>query len=124
MSMLDGWPAQALADFGGDFRPGILHVTAEGVDDGQGGFTEGATTDHDCLALVTDYSDYRRQTLGIPATDRQILILAASLPAGVIPAKGDGITADDPAKGLEPSDFEVIAKTGDPAGALFKVQAR
>lgn len=124
MGMLDGWPEQALKDFGGDFRPGVLHVSAEGADDGQGGFTEGATTDHACLALVADYSDYRRQSLGIPATDRLILVLAASLPAGVVPAKGDGITADDPANGLQPALFEVIAKTGDLAGALFKVQGR
>lgn len=124
MSILDGAAAQALVDFGDDFKPGTLTVPGGRVSDGRGGYTATDTADHPCLALVTDYSDYRRLTLGIPATDRLVLVLAASLPAGIIPAKGQKITALDPSNGLTPRAFEVIAKSGDPAGALFKLQAR
>lgn len=124
MGMLDGWAEQALADFGGDFRLATLHVPAAGTSDGRGGFTPGAPADHPCKAIVTDYSDYRRQSLGIPATDRQIIVLAASLPAGVVPAKGHSITASDPSKAGAQTKFEVIGKTGDPASALWKLQGR
>ena len=124
MSIIDGAAEQALVDFGEDFKPGTLTVPGERVSDGRGGYLPLERPEHPCLALVTDYSDYRRQTLGIPATDRQVLVLAASLPAGIVPAKGQKITALDPSNGLTPRAFEVIAKSGDPAGALFKLQAR
>lgn len=124
MSIITGVAAEALEDFGEDFEDGTLTVPGAKVSDGQGGFKTGPTTTYPCKVLLTDYSDYRRQSLGIPATDRQVLVLGASLPAGVIPAKGHKITAPDPAKGLLPTTFDVIAKTGDPAAALFKLQAR
>jgi hypothetical protein len=124
MSILDGVADEALEDFGDDFEDGALTVPGARVPDGQGGFKTGPATVYPCKVLLTDYSDYRRQTLGIPATDRQVLVLGASLPSGVIPAKGHRITAPDPAKGLLPTTFDVIAKTGDPAAALYKLQAR
>ena len=124
MSILDGLAAEALEDFGDDFEDGTLTVPGAKVSNGQGGFTTGSPTDHPCKALVTRYSDYRRQALGIPATDRQVLVLGASLPAGVIPAKGCKITAPDPAKGLALTTFEVIAIDGDPASALYRLQGR
>ncbi|MEC7797954.1 MAG: hypothetical protein VX755_11620 [Pseudomonadota bacterium] len=124
MSIITGVAAEALADFGEDFEAGSLTVPGARTPDGQGGFTTGPATVYSCLVLLTDYSDYRRQTLGIPATDRQVLVLGASLPAGIIPAKGHRVTAPDPAKGLALTTFDVIAKTGDPAAALYKLQAR
>ena len=124
MSIIDGLAAEALADFGEDFESGSLTVPGGRDSDGQGGWVNTNPVNHPCKVLLTDYSDYRRITLGIPATDRQVLVLGASLPAGVIPAKGHKITAPDPAKGLAPTTFDVIAKTGDPASALYKLQAR
>lgn len=124
MSIITGVAEEALEDFGEDFEDGALTVPGARVPDGQGGFKTGPATVYPCKVLLTDYSDYRRQTLGIPATDRQVLVLGASLAAGVIPAKGHRITAPDPAKGLLPTTFDVIAKTGDPAAALYKLQAR
>ncbi|WP_453978557.1 hypothetical protein [Brevundimonas sp. Marseille-Q4549] len=124
MSIITGVAEEALEDFGDDFEDGSLTVPGARVPDGQGGFKTGPATVYPCKVLLTDYSDYRRQSLGIPATDRQVLVLGASLPAGVIPAKGHQITAPDPAKGLLPTTFDVIAKTGDPAAALYKLQAR
>lgn len=124
MSIITGVADEALEDFGDDFEDGTLTVPGGRVSDGQGGWINTNTAYHPCKVLLTDYSDYRRITLGIPATDRQVLVLGASLPAGVIPAKGHKITAPDPAKGLSPTTFDVVAKTGDPASALYKLQAR
>ena len=124
MSILTGLAAEALEDFGDDFEEGTLTVPGQKVSDGQGGFTNGQPATHSCKALVTDYSDYRRQSLGIPATDRQVLVLGASLPAGIIPFKGHKITAPDPSAGGALKTFEVIAKTGDPASAVYRLQAR
>ena len=124
MSIITGVADEALEDFGDDFEDGTLTVPGGRVSDGQGGWINTDPKHHPCKVLLTDYSDYRRQALGIPATDRLALVLGASLPAGVIPAKGHKITAPDPAKGLAPTTFDVIAKTGDPASALYKLQAR
>lgn len=125
MSILTGLAAEALEDFGDDFEDGTLTIPGEPDSDGQGGFRRfGLPVVHPCKVLVTDYSDYRRQSLGIPANDRQILVLGASLPAGIIPAKGHKITAPDPSNGGAPRTFEVIAKTGDPASALYRLQSR
>lgn len=124
MSILTGLAAEALEDFGDDFEDGTLTVPGQKVSDGQGGFTTSQPATHGCKALVTDYSDYRRQSLGIPATDRQVLVLGASLPAGIIPLKGHKITAPDPSAGGALKTFEVIAKSGDPASAVYRLQAR
>lgn len=124
MSILIGVAAEALADFGDDFEDGTLSIPAYRTPDGQGGFIPGDPDDHPCKALVTDWRDFRRQALGIPATDRLVLVLGASLPAGVIPLKGHKITAPDPAKGLAAATFDVIEVFGDPAAALYKLQAR
>lgn len=124
MSILTGLAQEAYEDFAEDFEDGKLSIPGERTSDGQGGWKTGAPTAHDCKALVTNYSDYRRLTLGIPASDRQVLVLGASLPAGVIPAKGHKITAPDPARGLASATFDVIALGGDPAGAVYRLQAR
>lgn len=124
MSIITGEAEAAYEDFAEDFEDGVLIVPGAQVSDGQGGYVTGPPTSHDCKALVSDYSDFRRASLGIPGTDRLVLVLGGSLPAGVIPAKGHRVTAPDPAKGLAPSTFEVIAKTGDPAAALYELQAR
>lgn len=123
MSILTGLATEALEDFGDDFEEGSLTVPGLKDSDGQGGFTTGQPVAHTCKVLVTDYSDFRRQSLGIPATDRQVLVLGASLPSGIIPAKGHKITAPDPSNGGAPRTFEVISKSGDPASALYRLQA-
>lgn len=124
MSMIAGAAEKALKDFGGEFFDGTLLVPGDKVPDGQGGFTATAAAEHGCKALVTDYDDYRRQTLGIFGTDRLVLVLGASLPDGVIPLAGHKITAPDPANGFAATTFDVIAKNGDPAGALYRLQGR
>lgn len=124
MSIVDGLAAEALADFGEDFGDGVLTVPGTRTSDGQGGWIDGSPTPHPCRALLTDYSDFRRQALGIPATDRQVLVLGASLPAGVIPGAGHKVTVADPAFGLTLRTFDIVGRSGDPAGALYKLQVR
>lgn len=124
MSIITGVAEEALEDFGDDFEDGALTVPGARTPDGQGGYTTGPATIYPCKALVGSYKDTRRVALGIPATDRRVLVLAASLPAGIYPAKGHKIAAPDPAKGLLMTTFEVIERTGDLAGALAELQAR
>lgn len=127
MSMLDGLDKEILSAFGGDFRDGTLFVpaTTQSVSDGQGGLLPATQPGQfGCKVLVTGYSDYRRLALGIPATDRQLIVLAASLPSGVRVDKGQKLSAPDPSRGNAVHTFEIIAKTGDPAGAIYKLQGR
>ena len=115
MSILNDLPdviAEALGDV---FRDGVLKVPGEPTSDGQGGWIPGAPTSHPCKALVDDYSDMRRATAGIPAHDRKIIILAASL--SVAPAGGHTINA-------EGRDWQIVALTRDPAGATYELQGR
>lgn len=124
MSIITGVAQEAYDDFNDDFEDGSLTVPGARIPDGQGGFKTGPATIYPCKALVGSYRDTRRVALGIPATDRRVLVLSASLPAGIYPAKGHRITAPDPAKGLLMATFDVIERTGDLAGALAELQAR
>lgn len=115
MRILDDLPdaiAEALDDV---FHDGVLKVPGQRLPDGQGGWSDWSTLSHACKALVDDYSDMRRVTAGIPAHDRKIIILAASL--SVAPAVGHTITA-------EGRDWQIIALSRDPAGATWEVQGR
>lgn len=115
MSILDDLPdaiAEALDDV---FRDAVLLVPGAQVTDGQGGYTSGPPTEHPCKALVDDYSDMRRSSRGIPANDRKIIILAATLT--VSPALGQSIRA-------EGRDWSIIALSRDPAAATWEVQGR
>lgn len=122
MSILDGLAEEMLEAFQDDFKDGVLHVPGTQTSDGQGGWLPGAPVNHPCKVIVTDVSDYRRVALGIPATDRLILVLAASL--SVTPLNGWTITAPDPDAGFADKTFLIVAKKGDPAGVLYKLQAR
>lgn len=115
MSIVDDLPdviAEALDDV---FRPAVLLIPGAQVSDGQGGYTSGPPVEHLCKALVEDYSDFRRSALGIPANDRKIIILAASVAAP--PAVGHTIRA-------EGRDWQIITLSRDPAAATWEVQGR
>lgn len=115
MSIVTGVQAEAFDDFAEDFEDGTLIVPGAQVSDGQGGYVSGPPTSHPCKALVDDYSDMRRATSGIPANDRKIIILAASL--AVQPAVGHAIRAED-------RDWQIISLSRDPAAATWEVQGR
>lgn len=115
MSILDDLPvviAEALDDA---FRPAMLLAPGNKVSDGQGGWKPGPAVEYPCKALVDDYSYMRRATPGIPANDRKIIILAASL--SVQPAIGHAIRA-------EGRDWQIIGLSRDPAAATWEAQGR
>lgn len=117
MSILDDLPdviAEALDDV---FRLGVLKVPGEPTSDGQGGWIPGSPISYSCMALVDDFSDFRRNALGIPGSDRKIIVLAATLPSGVAPAVGHTITA-------EGRDWHIVGVSRDPAAATYELQGR
>ena len=115
MSILDELPAEVAEALDDVFRPAVLKVPGVSTPDGQGGWVAGDPASYPCKALVDDYSDFRRSSAGIPATDRKIIILAASL--SVEPSVGHTVTA-------EGRDWQIIALTRDPAVATWEVQGR
>lgn len=118
MGILDRIPAIVNGAIGAlVFSNATLKVPGSATSDGQGGFTAGTPTERACKALVDDYSDYRRQALGIPANDRKIIVLAASVAAGAVPAAGHTINA-------EGRDWLIVSVTRDPASATYELQAR
>jgi hypothetical protein len=123
MSFLDDMPAdiaEALAD---EFRDGVLTLATDTVADGQGGRLVGASTDHTCKALVLEYDAHRRPA-DVPATDRRVLVLGATIQGGARPVVGARIAAPDPLAGGVLTPFEIIRIGGDPAGAAFDLQVR
>lgn len=118
MGILDRVPGIVNAAMGSlVFSDATLKVPGTQTADGQGGFTAGAPTERACKALVDDYSDYRRQALGIPANDRKIIVLAASIASGAVPEPGYTINA-------EGRDWLIIGVNRDPASATYELQAR
>ena len=118
MGILDRIPAIVNGALGSlVYRDATLKVPGTPTSDGQGGTIPGTPTERACKALVDDYSDYRRQALGIPANDRKIIVLAASVAAGAVPAVGHTINA-------EGRDWLIVSVTRDPASATYELQVR
>jgi len=118
MGILDRLPAIVNGALGSlVFSDGILMVPSTPTSDGQGGWIPGTPVSKACKCLVEDFSDFRRQSLGIPGGDRKLILLAASIEDGVIPAVGHSITA-------EGRDWQVVSVTRDPAAATYECQGR
>lgn len=118
MGVLDRLPAIVNGALGSlVFSDGVLKVPADAESDGQGGFIPGTPVSKTCKVLVDDFSDYRRQALGVPANDRKIIVLAASIEDGAVPAPGYIVTAQG-------RDWSVVSVVRDPAAATYELQAR
>lgn len=115
MSILDALPAEIASALSDVFRDGVLKVPSAQTSDGQGGFTTGSPVSHPCKALVDDFSDFRRSASGIPANDRKIIVLGATV--SVVPKVGHTIT-------VEGRTWAVVAVSRDPAAATYELQAR
>jgi len=114
MSILDSLPgiiSSALSDM---FRDATLTRVGPGASDGRGGYTETTTTDA-CKGLVTEYTAWQRQALGIPASERKILLLAATLTAA--PKPGDRVT-------IQGKAWSVVDVTSDPANATYECRSK
>jgi len=73
---------------------------------------------HRCKGLVTAFSDYSVAQGMVRASDRKVLILAATLPAGVKPRSGNRITTPDGVVTIVAGDTPGRAAVNtDPAGA-------
>lgn len=97
------------------FSPAILYKITGRISDGRGGFVS-TFSEYECSAIVTEYSDLARGADDIPAKDRKVLILSASLPGYVTPKPNDIIVIADQPWGL-------IRVDQDPARATFEAQA-
>jgi hypothetical protein len=119
---LQGIVGAALGDL---FSAAILYETSMDAPDGQGGFSVGRRDAMTCKAIIDTYSD-ARVVGGVPATDRKVIVLGASLPANVTPSPGYTVRVGQPGKPVTESDrlWTVIAVDRDPAAATWELQAR
>lgn len=119
---LQGIVGGALGDL---FSRATLYQTTPGDSDGQGGFTAGREARIPCKAIIDTYSAARVQA-GIPASDRKVIVLGASLPRNITPAPGDTIRVGEPGLDATAHDrlWTVIEVARDPAAATWKLQAR
>jgi len=85
------------------------------VADGQGGWTQGTTTDYAGKGFIEDYTDKERLEGGVPETDRKILLLADSV--NTEPSPQDRIT-------VRGQTYQVIMGKTDPAQAVYVLQVR
>lgn len=98
----------------GVFRDATLHRATGRTSDGRGGYSAGSS-DHACKALVTEYTAWQRQAMGIPANERKILILAATLDGA--PKPSDKITIQD-------RTWSIVDVGSDPANATYECRGR
>jgi hypothetical protein len=84
------------------------------VSDGRGGWTETEAAEV-CQALVTDYSAYAKGSLGIPDTDRKILLLGHGL---TLPPQPGNIIV------IEAYRWVIVQTMRDPAKAVYECQSR
>lgn len=110
------------AGFHGQLLTGTLRqVTAgSGVDEFGDAIGDGYE-DFEFEGIVDTYTAFYRAQAGIPDTDVRVLVIAGSVSAK--PRKGDKVRMRSPATGAQ-TWFEVIAVSGDPAGASFDLQSR
>lgn len=116
MTILDSLPETIGAALSSVFRDATLSRVSARASDGRGGHAETITTDA-CKALVTEYTAWQRQSAGIPANERKILVLASTLASGMAPRTGDEIT-------IQGRAWSVIEVSSDPANATYECRAR
>jgi hypothetical protein len=105
MSILDSMPGIMAGAMGQTlFRAANVFSVSGRASDGRGGFTP-TFVRHSCRALVVDYTDWKRAMGEIPAAERKIIILAATL---AVPLKAG----------------DIVEIKADPAGATWTARAR
>lgn len=77
------------------------------------------TSPYPCKGFIDEFTDDYINLTNIKKSDRKIVILGASLAAGIIPEPGDGIIAEGITFTIVPDGI-----VRDPAGATFTCQAR
>ncbi len=74
---------------------------------------------HDCKGFVDNYAKENARGQGTRINDNKIVILGATLPAGVVPAPGDQIEAEGTTFTIQQDGVQ-----RDPAGATYECQSR
>ena len=95
------------------FSDGSLRRVAR-VSDGRGGQTETETAAA-CKVLVEDYSAFAKSSLGIPDTDRKILVLGYGLSPPPLP--GNILV-------INGYRWVIVTTKRDPAEAVYECQSR
>lgn len=94
-------------------EPVTLHIRQPGLD--LDGVPSGIFTDAAAVGTPTDYSEWKRDAAGIPATDARLVIYRRGL--SVSPRPGDRVT-------MRARVYEIIVAPADPAGATYDAQIR
>lgn len=97
----------------------VLVTTARTEDPADSTKIISVETEHACKGFIDDFADEWVNGTTVKVTDRKIVILGDSLPAGIVPEPGDKITA-------EGKRFTIV-KDGvrrDPAGATYECQSK
>ena len=81
---------------------------------------ETSETDYPCRGIVQDYSEFEQRGDKVRGGDRKVLILAGTLPTGIVPTTNDKITVPDG------QVFRVCDQgvKSDPASATYVCQVR
>lgn len=116
MTILDSLPSIIGAAFSDIFRDATLSRVTRGASDGRGGYAQTTTTDA-CKALVTEYTAWQRQSAGIPANERKILVLASTLESGMAPKTGDMLT-------IQGRVWSIVEVSSDPANATYECRGK
>lgn len=116
MSILDSLPSIIAGALSDTFRDATLTRVSNSTSDGRGGYVQVTVTDA-CKALVLDYSAFQRGQLGIPTSERKIMILAATLNSGMAPKPGDRLT-------IAGREWSIIEVTSDPANATYECRGK
>jgi hypothetical protein len=113
-SILDSIRAAAGSAFATIFDAATLYRVTTRVADGRGGWVQVWST-YTARALVDDYSTFLRGTLGIPVSERKIIVLGAS--CTIEPTVGDLITAQG-------ATWEITEVKRDPAAATYECRSK
>lgn len=104
--------------FDGQLVPATLTKVTPGQRTESTGGTNPTSKPYPCQGIIEHYVGRQIDGTRIRANDRRILLIANSLPAGIVPAHGDRVT-------IEGSTWNVVTlEDRDPAGATYVVQAR
>jgi len=95
----------------------IKEVETPPPPDDPGGAGTVTQTTYPGNGIIDDYEDEHIDGTLVKRGDRQILILGASLPSGIIPAEDDKVT-------IEEGTYNVVAIKRDPAAATYVCQSR
>jgi hypothetical protein len=76
-------------------------------------------TSYPCKGFISEFSEFAKAQSNIQGSDKNIVIIAKSLPTGVVPEHGDRITAEGATYTIVGDGVE-----RDPAGATYSCQSR